>query len=297
MSDDEHISLPEDTSPASNEPVAGPVVLADDPRSAKELAADAATLSSDLNVPWDWFDLFLLVVMAAAGFILISIALATALHAFGLTSGPLRAATTIPILFSISVQILVDLSLLGYLALQIRLRFGKPFWRTIGWRPLATEKFPPAIVYLGLAFGGLLLTALVTLVSAMHPPSQQLPIERVFQSRAAVLLYMLTAVFIAPLVEEVIFRGYLYPVAARSFGVHGGVLFTGTLFGLMHAVQLWHGWWQIALLILVGVVFSAVRATTRTITTSYVLHLSYNSVQAIAALIAIIGGRFTPPIH
>ena len=59
---------------------------------------------------------------------------------------------------------------------------------------------------------------------------------------------MLIAVLLAPVVEETVFRGYIYPVVARTFGVTASVLATGTLFGLLHAPQLWGGWWQIALI-------------------------------------------------
>jgi len=287
---------PETPSPASRDTETEPVAKFEDRRPDGPVLHDL-TQSGDLAVPWDWFDLFLLVIMAFAGFLLLGVALASALHLVGFSAAHSGRAHTVGILFAIVVQILVDLSLLGYLALQIRFRFRKPFWRTIGWRPLVTEKFPPAIAYIGLAFAGFLLTALVSLVSATHPPSQKLPIETVFQSRPAVILYMMTAVFVAPLVEEVIFRGYLYPVAARSFGVLGGVLFTGTLFGLMHGAQLWGGWWQILLLVFVGIVFTAVRAATRTITSSFTLHLAYNSTQVIAFLVAFFGGHGTPPVQ
>ena len=40
--------------------------------------------------------------------------------------------------------------------------------------------------------------------------------------------------------------------------------------------QLWGGWWQIALLVMVGIVFTIARAATRTVVASYILHLSYN---------------------
>ena len=49
-------------------------------------------------------------------------------------------------------------------------------------------------------------------------------------------------VLLAPVLEETIFRGYIYPVVARSFGINAGILVTGTLFGLLHASQLWGGW-------------------------------------------------------
>ena len=105
---------------------------------------------------------------------------------------------------------------------------------------------------------------------------------------------MLMGVLIAPLVEETIFRGYVYPVVARSFGIRAGIVITGTMFGLLHAPQLWGGWGQIALLILVGIMFTAARAVSRTVLASYLLHVSYNSFLFIAFLVASHGLRHLP---
>jgi membrane protease YdiL (CAAX protease family) len=105
---------------------------------------------------------------------------------------------------------------------------------------------------------------------------------------------MLMAVIVAPVIEETIFRGYLYPVAARSFGVTGGIIVTGTIFGLLHAAQLWGGWGQIGLLVLVGIVFTAVRASTRTVVASYLLHVSYNFFIFLAFVVASHGFRNFP---
>jgi uncharacterized protein len=87
---------------------------------------------------------------------------------------------------------------------------------------------------------------------------------------------MATSVLVAPVFEETVFRGYIFPVVARSWGVAAGVLGTGILFGLLHAPQLWGGWLQIGELVAVGIIFTCARALTRTVLASFLLHLSYN---------------------
>ena len=104
------------------------------------------------------------------------------------------------------------------------------------------------------------------------------------QNREAALALMAMSVLLAPIVEETIFRGYLYPVAARSFGIPAGIIVTGTIFGLLHAEQLWGGWAQISLLVVVGIVFTWVRAAKRTVLASYLLHVSYNFLIVITGL-------------
>jgi membrane protease YdiL (CAAX protease family) len=108
---------------------------------------------------------------------------------------------------------------------------------------------------------------------------------------------MLIAVLLAPLVEETIFRGYIYPVIGRSFGKVWAILATGLLFGLLHAEQLWGGWGQIALLVFVGIVLTFARAISRTVVAGFVIHTSYNSVQVIGLLIATHGLRHMSGAH
>jgi hypothetical protein len=176
----------------------------------------------------------------------------------------------------------------------VRVRFEAPFWRTIGWRQLLTGTIPRRIVYLSLILGGFSLSLLVQLASAALQTKAKLPIQQYFQDPRSALLLMLMSILLAPLVEETIFRGYIYPVVARSFGIGASVVITGTLFGLLHAPQLWGGWGQILLLIGVGIIFTAARAVSRTVVASYILHVSYNSFLFIAFLIASHGLRHFP---
>jgi CAAX protease family protein len=248
----------------------------------------------DLRAPWGWLDLLLLVAVALLGTFVISIVLVGIFAAFGMTPTSLQNSSNNKSLFLIVNQAILSLGLLAYLAAQIRVRFQSPFWRTIGWRQLQTGTIPRRIVYLSLVLGGFSLSLLVQLASAALQSKTKLPIQEYFQDPRSALLLMLMSILLAPLVEETIFRGYLYPVLARSFGIGAGVVITGTLFGLLHAPQLWGGWGQISLLIGVGIIFTAVRAISRTVVASYILHVSYNSFLFIAFLVASHGLRHFP---
>jgi membrane protease YdiL (CAAX protease family) len=248
----------------------------------------------DISVPWGWTDLFLFLVLGIAGFVLISLFAGLALAISGADFHRIQKSPTDLNLLSILIQVLLDLGLLAYLAAQMRLRFHSPFWRTIGWHKLDTSRISPPAYYLGLVLSGLFLSIIVALGSAFSPPKKNLPIQALFQDRYATLLFMLLAVLLAPLVEETIFRGYIYPVIARSFGKVWGILATGALFGLLHASQLWGGWSQIALLVFVGIVLTLARAVSRSVMASFVIHTSYNSLQVIGLLIATHGLRHLP---
>jgi CAAX protease family protein len=260
----------------------------------ENLSAPLSPVTDDISVPWGWTDLFLFLVLGIAGFFLISLFVGLALAMSGADFHQIQKSPTDINLLSILIQVLLDLGLLAYLAAQMRLRFHSSFWLTIGWRKLDTSRLSPGVYYLGLVLIGIVLSIIVALGSSLFPPKKDLPIQALFQDRFATLLFMLLAVLLAPLVEETIFRGYIYPVIARSFGKVWGILATGALFGLLHASQLWGGWSQIALLVFVGIVLTLARAVSRSVMASFVIHTSYNSLQVIGLLIATHGLKHLP---
>jgi membrane protease YdiL (CAAX protease family) len=239
-------------------------------------APPPAAVPHDLRVPWGWLDLVLLAILTFAGSVLLNLVLARVFLRFGVTPMQVRKSPTLFGIFTLVNQLLLFALLLAYLVAQLRLNFRVPFWRTIGWHALEPGQLPRALRYFGLVVGGFLLALMVEGVSFKFATKAKLPIQQLFQDRRIALAVMLLAVLVAPVIEETIFRGYIYPVVARSYGVTVGVLGTGILFGLLHAPQLWGGWVQIAALVFVGIILTYARAVTRTVLASFLLHLSYN---------------------
>lgn len=264
---------------------------------ARQVSAASQPIAEDLRTPWDWIDLITFALLAVGGTFTISVVLVLVCSAFGIGPAQLRASASARSYFAIVNQVVLSLVLFGYLVTQTRLRGRLPFWRTIGWRPLPAGVVSKPTACAGLIAAGLLLSMLVQFASGLSQPKAELPIETFFQDRGSALLLMVISVALAPVVEETIFRGYIYPVIARHFGITTSILATGALFGLLHAPQLWGGWIQIGLLILVGIVFTYVRAVTRTVLASYLLHVSYNSFLLIAFLLGSHWLRSPPPLH
>jgi len=230
----------------------------------------------DLQVPWSWRDLFVLLAVTAGCYILLSFVLVLSFYFHGVSLDALQKPGATRSLFVVLNTLALSAVVMAFLFISIRFRFRRAFWRTLGWRPF-DPGVPRSIVSAALVLGGTIFAIIIGLASNAVGKNSRLPIETYFQDRQSTLLLMAMGILVAPLVEETIFRGYLYPLLARSFGVPTGVLVTGALFGLLHAEQLWGGWGQIALLILVGIVFTYVRALTHTVLASYILHLSYNT--------------------
>ena len=251
----------------------------------------------DLRVPWGWLSLLLFVIVTAAGLLFVGVIAVGIYMGAGGSIETLQKSTSVQGLLSVIVQFFVDFGWLGFFAIMLRAVYRQPFWRTIGWRPLTSSRFPKAAVYLAFVAGGILLAVIVTAASNLFPPKGQLPVEELLQDRNTAMLFALMSVAVAPLVEETLFRGYLYPLVARSFGVGTGIVFTGAVFGLLHAPQLNGAWFQVLLLIFVGIIFTIARAATKTIAASFLLHISYNSLQVLGLILETHGFRQMHVLH
>src|SRR5579863_5939944 len=111
----------------------------------------------DLRVPWGWLDLLLLVIVAIAGTFVLSMLVVVGFMLSGVSFHQLQNSISEKSLLLIINQALLSLALLVYLSAQMRLRFGAPFWRTVGWRPMQTGQTPRPAAYLGLILSGFLL--------------------------------------------------------------------------------------------------------------------------------------------
>jgi membrane protease YdiL (CAAX protease family) len=238
-------------------------------------------LPEDLRVPWGWGDLILFtavfVFAILASGLLIGAGLALVAHSRGANPQELFQQANVQVLVLALQQGMLFALLFGYLFARIRIFAEKPFWHTIGWRPVPPPGSSQLAAYVLSALTGAVLATGMQFASLLFKPESPPPIEQFFRTRESIFIMMGLAVVLAPVFEETVFRGFLYPVLARTLGVPVGILLTGTLFGLMHAVQLWGAWWQLGLLIVVGIVFTTIRARTGSVTPAYFAHLGYNS--------------------
>jgi membrane protease YdiL (CAAX protease family) len=238
------------------------------------------SVPEDLRVPWGWIDLGLFIVFGiVSSLVLAGVTIGIAIAFFGAHPRDFTgsAPSTARAIFVVVTQALWSIGALLYLFVMVHLRTSESFWRTIGWHRLRTEASTWSATVLKYMASGAVLAVAVSFAGKFVGQPEELPIEQMFRTRVAVMLLMTFGILLAPLVEETLFRGFLYPVIARRFGIPAGVIVTGILFGAMHAEQLWGGWGQIGLLIAVGIVLTWVRARSGTVVASYLMHLGYNT--------------------
>ncbi len=293
--DDSPSNSPEQDSqlPVAAEPSAEPSVapLGGDPISyAASVPAGSymprRVLPEDLRISWSWPHFTIFIFFALSSFFLVQTALILyfAPHR-SLPPKELERYLLNKPQFLFGTNILWYALIFLFLYVTLAVLRGLPFWRSLGWRKLTASisagKATPWAYFLS----GCGLAIFVVAASSQVHTSDKMPIQEVLKNRSSAMLLMAMAVFVAPLVEETVFRGYLYPLFAKSFGIVPGILLTGVLFGLMHGSQLGWTWGIVGLLILVGVIFTFARAHTGTVLASFLLHLGYNSMIAVATIV------------
>ena len=230
----------------------------------------------DIRTLWGWRDIVIFVLISIGLYFGVAIVVVIIFIATGRSKDALQNSARVKALFGVIATLIVSVGQLGFLYLFTDRAVGQSFWQALGWRGLRSGSQrlrlgPPAYLVCGCVFA-----ILISFASKAAGQPHGMPIEIFWQDRLSASLFLVLGVTLAPFVEETIFRGFLYPVAARSLGIAGSIVFTGVVFGMLHGPQLWGAWAQIGLLIVVGIVFTFVRARSGTVVASYLFHLGYN---------------------
>jgi membrane protease YdiL (CAAX protease family) len=246
-----------------------------------------SSLPEDLRIPWSWVHLVVFLVFGFGSLLIVQLGGVLLLTADKhLSQKQLQQLIESKPQFLVGTNILWFALIFLFLYVTLSVLRGLPFWHTLGWKKLNTGPIAGKGSPWAYFFSGCGLAIFVAIASRQVAKDvDHLPIQELFKSRTGAMLLMAMAVFVAPLVEETVFRGYLYPLFAKSLGVLPGILITGALFGLMHGAQLGWTWGLVGLLTLVGVIFTFARARTGTVVASFLLHLGYNSMIAVTSII------------
>lgn len=215
---------------------------------------------------WGWDDVALLIgaFLPALG---LSLALMWLLRRFAPGLFGLVAVTTL------TFQLFVYLFMVGALYLLISWKYGQPFWRALGLKTAFRGAIPSLLAGPVLAVG---VSALGVLI---HTPEVRDPIREMITGRASLAVVVVFGVLIAPFVEELFFRGFLFPLIARSVGPWVSIVVTAILFALPHGAQNEWEWQQLVLIALAGVVFGFARYRTGATTASFLMHAGFNATQ------------------
>ncbi|HET6842730.1 MAG TPA: CPBP family intramembrane glutamic endopeptidase [Candidatus Angelobacter sp.] len=182
-----------------------------------------------------------------------------------------KAAVLVPAQLAAYALVLVFIVVL--LQHKYGISFGINMLKSIRWNAPSTNS---SMAFLA-GGGGLALVSLVLerLLNKWTPKS--LPMEQLFDSTTSAYLIAATGILAAPFMEELVFRGFLYPALARWTGRVVSIVVTGALFAAIHQQQLAHAWAPLLILFVVGVTLTTVRALTGSLAASVLVHMGYNT--------------------
>jgi membrane protease YdiL (CAAX protease family) len=160
----------------------------------------------------------------------------------------------------------------------------RPFWKTIGfeWPPLAG---PLVSTLACILIGGALFVVGAVVTSFWGGSKTQLDLL-VESSLAARFATAFVAVFTAPLVEELIYRGVLYSAVEQALGRVIAVGAISLLFAGVHVFQYQNNIAVIVIITLLSFTLTLVRAYTGKLLPSFVIHLAFNGIQSVVIVLA-----------
>lgn len=137
------------------------------------------------------------------------------------------------------VSIFFQFLLMGMACAFVVRRIGQAEWLGLRWRKwwLSFLIAPVAVFCMWCLMGFLQVTGWNGwLERVFHIESLQESVKVLKEAKdpVVVVLMAVAAVFVAPMAEEVVFRGYLYPAAKRFCGPLGGMIFSSLVFASAH---------------------------------------------------------------
>lgn len=228
---------------------------------------------------WSGWDVLRIAILAFVVILLLQMASAKAAQLLWYPQLPLRQAAEQlekrPILL-IVMQIVLYIPIALLMIATVEGKYQVPFWRAISWNW-------PRTVWKWIALGVVLLLVL-SMFENLLPMPNDTPFQHLFDRPLDAYLTGLISITLAPLIEELFFRGLLYPVLARRTGMAWGVVLSAVPFALLHLPQYANAWAAGLVILVVGLVLGVVRAKTRSVGSSFLVHAGYNGIQLLIVL-------------
>lgn len=179
---------------------------------------------------------------------------------------------------AVPLQLVTWLPALAYIAYVVKRRYGMSLREGLAWVKLPK----PARSYL--RTGALLALGSALASVVLSDPTQVNPMRDMFANREALWVLGGFGVLVAPWLEEIVFRGFLYAAFERAHGRWVAVVVTSALFAAPHGSQYgWH-WQQLSILLAVGLAFGLVRMRSGSTKASTLVHAAYNGLLFLVVL-------------
>jgi hypothetical protein len=188
----------------------------------------------------------------------------------------------------VPTQFVIYAAIIGFMALLVWVRHKNSLAEAVHWNLPARGRVWAIALITG---AGLALISDVGQFALHRWIPDSLPITEFFKDRPSALLLGAFGILIAPLMEELLFRGFLYPALARWTGATASLLITASAFTLLHGAQLGYSWAPLLLIFVVGFTLTVTRIRTNSVATCVIVHMTYNFVLLLQTYIATHGFR------
>ena len=220
------------------------------------------------NPPWTLADVARILLVAIVALVILG-AVIIPIAARRLGVPPTSAQITENPRVALPVQTAAYLVVLVFMVATLRVR-QLPFWKSVRWNW-------PWLRWPAYLLAGVVLGFLIEGASAFLPIPKEVPFDKYFTDASGAYLMAVFGITLAPLMEELFFRGFLYPSLNRKLGLALSLVITSLAFAFLHAAQLAHAWAPLFLIFVVGLVLTYTRARTKSVASSFLLHAGYNS--------------------
>ena len=112
---------------------------------------------------------------------------------------------------------------------------------------------------------------------------KDIPIEEILKEGYSGLIWLSVIALLAPIPEEIVFRGFIYEGLKPKLGDVGSGIIVTVLFILLHGPQLGFGILYLILIAIIPITLIIVRIRTGSLTNCIIIHLLYNAVLIIGA--------------
>lgn len=246
-----------------------PVPVSNAPLDSSAAVAPVQPLPPPRDPVWSGWDVLMILGVGMLG-------LAVAIVGIGVFVGSVAAVqkkTPDPDLVAIGMvaQTLCYLAVVAFMHFLVEYRYRAPFWEAVKWH------WPKGSGVAAYLVGGVALAICVQVASAWLPIPKSLPIQELLKQPSSAWLLAAFGILVAPFVEEMFFRGFLYPVLARRWTVGVAVVLTTLSFTAIHGGQLAYHWAPLLLLFSVSLAFTLARVQTGSLSAPFLMHVGYNS--------------------
>jgi len=162
-------------------------------------------------------------------------------------------------------------------------RGRREFLDAIAWRWTGPSPGAQFGLVVGIAVGLILVGVFF---NAVLPQSHETDFEKLIKTSQQVrILVAFTAVFTAPIVEEGVYRGLLYPALSRTVGMRPAVIVVSTLFFGVHVFQYSGSAAALATIAVLSLTLTTLRAKAGSFLPCLAVHTLYNAIGSVGILL------------